>query len=634
MLRFALVKTLFPGLVTLLGTALLLSAWTQAVKLPWPKQGLLYIINLSFWIPATVILLIWHLRHPFSGYAKRRFALVLLLFVISVLPLHTNKFQNLSAQTLSVAGTFMLIIGLSRWRLIHHWLAKLARVAARQREIPPQLFISIFFLLFLGITLLISWHCFSFLPTYTDSMAQYVHAKFVASGHLFGIPRLALPEFFPVWLMVHEDKWYSQYPPMHQTLLGIMYYLGMPWLHSPLEGALTLVLVYAIARRAYGEATARLAALLTILCQFVLFMSAEFMNHTTTLFFGTLMIFCYQRLLDALRSENRRTILLWSLAAGLSAGAAFLTRPLTAVALTAPLALHALYHLVKNRRSWWKPCLVMLAAGLFCVALQLYYNKQTTGQWLMHAYTRYHVNSVGKAMGFYKEGTVIKTLRKVHGDWTLLNVMFYEWSLPSSLFMMLACLLPLGNTMTRLLVGVVASQTLSNTINQFHSTVFGPRYMFEASSAIIILTALGIMRLPVLLRTSGLQVPAGATLRGIIIVMMLAVFASGIIYRVPNNIRIYSRYMDSHVPFYYDMLRQSQHPALIFLGRGNKNDPVTKFRWMAWTNPPDEAAPVIFAYDRGDEKNRKLMNYYSNRHAYVEIKGKLEPVPKPADKKP
>jgi|GEM_PF-3537486 len=634
MFNYSGFKSFIPGLFALLGGAMLLGAWTLAVRLPRINKDIIYYLNLSFWIPALVIVLLYCARSHFNRRAKIRCALVLLLFVVSLLPVNANTFQNPSAQTLSVAGTFMLLLGLSGWKRIHPWLAGFARIISRQREISSRLFICFFFSLFLGAAVAISWYCFNFLPVYTDSMAQYVHAKFVASGNLYGIPGHPMPDFFPVWLMVHAKLWYSQYPPMHQTLLGILYYFDMPWLLSPLAGALTLVLIYAIARRAYNETTARLATLLTLLCQFMLVLSSEFMNHVTTLFFGTLLIFSYLRMLDALPTGHKRTIHLWAMAAGLSAGAAFLTRPLTAVGLTLPFALHAGYSLIKNRRNYLKPCLLMAAGGLFGVALQLWYNKHTTGEWLTHAYTRYHANSVGIAMGFHKDGTMLKTLAKIHGDWVLLNVMLFEWSLPCCLFMMLACMLPIKNRTTRLLVGVVVSHTLVNMLNQFYSTVFGPRYMTEASSAIIILSAVGIMRLPLLLKLSGQPLPKGRALHGMIATVMLAIFASGIIYRVPNNLRIYSRYMDSNMPLYHSLLEQAQKPALVFLGRGDKNDPAGKFRQMTWTYPPTEDSPVIFAYDRGDERNRKLIEYYPHRQVYVESNGKLTPAGTMTEKKP
>jgi hypothetical protein len=418
---------------------------------------------------------------------------------------------------------------------------------------------------------------------------------------------------------------------MHQTLLGIGHFFGAPWLVNPLEGALTLVLTYFIARRAYGESIGRLAAFLVWASPFILLMSCEFMNHASSLLFTTLMIFAYGRWLDAMKDKAARSkARCWALGVGLSAGYTFLTRPLTAVGVGLPFAVHAVWRLWHNRKEYLVPLLFMAAGLLACVLFQMWYNLQTTGDPLLYAYSRYHRNSTAQAMGIHGSISISYIFSKMHGEWFWLNINLFEWALPCAFFAMLVCLMPVKNLMTKLLIGVVASQTLLNMLNQFSSNIFGPRYLYETSTAMIILTAVGIRRFPVMLRALRLPALPREAMQGMIALIVIVACSSGLVYNVPVKIKDYTHFLDSRPDFYNSMLQQSTPPAIIFLGRHYKNQPVRdtmgKFRSMSWTNPPTPDSPVIFAWDKGDEKNKELLNYFPNRKAYIELSNKLQPI--------
>lgn len=623
------IKFHLPLLYAFAGEALLLFAWRIPGIIQWKYNKIAIYSLLIVWIAVAVAFVYFDIYKKHSHRITTRYAILLTLFGLSVFPFRLDLYRSIPAQTASLIGLALMVYGILKYEPFQPTLRFVSSIVKKHRLITPKRFIWRAFFLFLAITIFLSWYCFDFHPSYTDSTSQYVHGKFVASGHLFYIKGHALPEFFFVWLMVHGGKWYSQYPPLHQTLLGIGHMLNAPWIINPLEGALTLLAVYAIAKRAYGESTARLACVLMFFSPFVVLMSSEFMNHSSALLFATVLIFCYGKFLDAqaLGEEQRQKMYLWAAAVGLSAGCAFLSRPLTGIGTSAPVMLHVLYRLWKNTAFNLKPFLIMAACGGVCILFQMWFNYETTGDPLVYAYTRYHSNSLASAMGFYKDSGIFTTLHKMQKDWYWLNINLFEWSLPCTFFVLLVCLRPVKSLTTRLLIGIVVSQTIANMFNQFSSTVFGPRYMYEISTALIILTALGIMQVPLTLRSMQLRLPQRQAVQGMIALCMLMVFATGLVKHFPQKIKDFTHFFDSHPDFIASMEKQSEPPALIFVGRYDEkkkpSDPAAKFRWTAWNQPPTDDAPIIYAYDRGDERNMKLIRHYPHRKAYVEMNNKL-----------
>jgi hypothetical protein len=207
----------------------------------------------------------------------------------------------------------------------------------------------------------------------------------------------------------------------------------------------------------------------------------------------------------------------------------------------------------------------------------------------------------------------------------------FEWSLPSVFFAFLACVGPVKNSTTRLLLAMIVSQTATDMFNQFNNYTFGPRYLYNVSSQLVILTAVGICQLPALFQhlaqlSPRFEMPSLRAAQGMAALIVLLVCATGI-YRMPMRIREYNHLTDYHPMFYYDMLAQSKVPALVFLGRPEKDNPhpEPKFRWIAWLNPQSDHAPLIFAADRGPNRNAELVRRYPGRKVYFENNNKLVP---------
>ena len=223
-------------------------------------------------------------------------------------------------------------------------------------------------------------------------------------------------------------------------------------------------------------------------------------------------------------------------------------------------------------------------------------------------------------MGYNGTFTISGVLLKAQDEWLRLNFRFFEWRFPASAFLALWCAGGIRSRYTWLLLGVILSHTLVNMGNQFNSATFGPRYLYEITSAFIILSAAGLVQLSRWLQHAANKDVVNGAIACMIGVLVIIVLAT----RLPVLLRYYGHFFNNDPAFYHAMLDQSEKPALIFIGRGTDN-PKRKYQAVAFTNPPRDDSDVIFAIDRGNVKNRRLLNAYPQRHSYIERDGTLIP---------
>lgn len=618
-------------LLAVIGLFFLLTAWPLALVFPYRGHLDFALAKIVLPITGIVIFSLWALRSGLPRGTLLRYVLVLSLFTLSFLPLVSTDSALHTAQLMSLFAFCLFMAGLLRWQGLHEPIARVGRASEAITRIPRRVFLAGMFALFLGVTVFLSWYCFDFKPIYTDTEAQFVHAKAFVAGHLYNTAP-PMPQFFHVPMSIVDGaKWYSQYQPLHIGLLALGILAHAPWLVNPLEGALTLLVIYAIARRAYGESAARLAAALTLLSPFILFMSSEYMNHASALLFTSCFILCYMEMLDTI-AQNENKGILWTLGAGLSLGLVFLTRPLTSVGVGLAFALYALYLIWRNPRLYLMPFFIMGGAAMLCVVFQEWYNLQLTGDIWTFPYFKYAHGSIGGSMGIGRLSSAGTGPYKAAEEWSRLNTQFFDWFVPCSLFIALACLTPLKDRFTRLLAAMLACYTAVNMANHFGSGTFGPRYMYETAPAFILLSVSGLQRLPRLLRSWGVIVPARPVMRGMIAIALSLIFISGWPFLFTHDLHRYSdRYFDSHPKFYYLLIEQSKPPALIFVAKPlkparRKWDIFARYHVFASTNPPMDDAPRIFALDLGTAKNSKLAVLYPGRQIYLERDMQLYPV--------
>ncbi|MDE3038812.1 MAG: hypothetical protein KGJ21_10250, partial [Pseudomonadota bacterium] len=302
---FNILTNLAPAAMSIAGAALLMTAAPLALALPFHNYPAAAIADIVLWITLATVLSFCAVR-LMPRRAAPRCTLALAVFALFLLPQTEWDHMPAATQMLSLAGAALLLAGLPLCAPLKPVLAALDRLLSANRFLPSWLLIGIFYVTFLSAAVALSWHCFHFYPIYTDTEGQYIHAKYIAMGHLYWpAPPPPLSRFFYLPMSVDDHgKWYSQYQPLHVLLLALGHDLSAPWMVNPTEGALTLVATYMLARRITDEQTARLSALLMLGCQLILFMSSEYMNHASALLFATLFLWGYAETLHA-QAEDR-----------------------------------------------------------------------------------------------------------------------------------------------------------------------------------------------------------------------------------------------------------------------------------------------------------------------------------------
>lgn len=281
--------------IPLCGALLLLTSWVFGQLLfyhlgdSWALWAIISAsLSVSVWIGARQI------QAKFTNWRNVVAALLLCSGIFAPAEPGTTTIPNISivaTHAIALAGFAILVQGILNSPRAQSRLALLDHVLQWGKRVPSKPFILTVCACFLLITVFFSWQCFSFIPVTCDTIAQYIQAKFMMHGQVTW-PAHPLDEFFPSsWKLVTNGRWYTQYQPLPIIFIAVGHLLHAPWAANPLEGAITLLIMYLVARDICDESTARVVALLTLSAQWVLFMSAEYMSHTCALLFTSLFFF-------------------------------------------------------------------------------------------------------------------------------------------------------------------------------------------------------------------------------------------------------------------------------------------------------------------------------------------------------
>ena len=378
--------------------------------------------------------------------------------------------------------------------------------------------------------------CFGRQPHNADEVAQLFHAKILLSGRL-ALPSDPNPEFFGMDNMIDVGKWYSQFPVGGPALLALGVALNAGWLVNPLLLALTVVSLHAFARRAYGEAVARAAALLLALCPFALFMAASFMNHVPVLWLASVAMAQLTAWVDA---ERPRDVFRTAATIGLALGAAFTIRPLDAIVVAIAIGGMQLTQLRKGGARVGS-IFGEVVAGLIPLAALFYVNIRTTGAPLRLGYEVLYGNA--HQLGFHVDpyGTLHSPVRALvfASKYLLeLNLFAFEWPLPA-MAIVIAGLLALRapTKWDYFLIALLVAQVVAYALYWHDGSFRGPRFLFTALPAVVIFAA----RAPFTIA----DVTRGVTRRVVLFALPTCVLFAWLAYgfsdSVPGRIRMYRR---------------------------------------------------------------------------------------------
>lgn len=460
------------------------------------------------------------------------------------------------------------------------------------------------FLVFFLVTNLISFFVFEHLPHVQDSIAQYFHAKIFAEGHVTAPPP-AEPEFFQFLQMILREKWYSQYPPGHILLLTPAILIGVPWMVNPLLGSLSILLLYFLGKELYGEVTGRASALLGLASPFLMFMSSEYMNHTTALFFFLLFLLFLAKAIRTGRMTD-------GLIAGGALGWLILTRPYSAAALALPFLVYGLFVLIRRGAAVWRGAMGFTVSLLLFLILLLGFNFVTNGDPLEFGFQTLWGNQVTPGFGGSNAGephTPLKGITQTLSSLNGINKYLFEWPLPSLIFVV-ALFASRGRGIWDSLLGAsFVSVLAAYFFYWFHDWCFGPRFLYETAGPLIILTARGIQQFPdwsrEVLGTRGTDERLRQGLAAFVLLLVIVGFASN----VPAHIRNYgTSYWGVDGEVLAQVRRQGIDRGIVFV-------PQSKFGSVFPENDPFMQNELIFARDLG-EANLRLLEHFSHLPGY------------------
>lgn len=478
---------------------------------------------------------------------------------------------------------------------------------------------------------------FERLPRTEDEVTFLFQAKTIAEGQAVA-PAPEHPEFFFMSFVIARDGlWFGKYPPGYPAVLSLGVLAGQPWLVNALAAFAAIGLLVLVGRRFYDTRTTLLGAGLLALSPFFILQSGSLLSHVVALCWTLLLLL----LVDVMRS---RDVPLAALGAGAAGGSLLLTRPLTAVGIALPFIVLAIVDLLRRRPFWGRYALVALG-GLPFVVVLLAYNDTTTGHPLRTAYElwwSYDRIGFGPEYGIngHSVGDAIRNTRTNLRD--LSQVLFGWPERLSFLPILLAACVGVWNIRRHgfsrptsadlLLVGMVAGLIGVHMLYWTSGRMYGPRYYFEIIGALSLLGARGIVWL---WDAAGIWLQrrniAAGWPRLAIPVVVAGLVAYNLFVTLPSEADRYRDWNGVHRQDLEVVRSADLENALVFAPRPN---------WQAYAplfleNSTTLDGDVIYAVDRGEDRNRVLMRDFPDRRYYryrdgdliqIDGPGELEPV--------
>jgi 4-amino-4-deoxy-L-arabinose transferase-like glycosyltransferase len=424
-------------------------------------------------------------------------------------------------------------------------------------------------------------------PNSADEYACVLSAELMSRGAL-SAPSPEPRDFFNLFHVINDGKFYGKYPPGWPGLLSLGMRTGAPWLVNPLVGLAIMGLVYQIARRAVSREAATIALLLMAGNPFLVFNAASYFSHTACLLSVLAFIACFFGVL-----ANPGSLLAFA-GMGLAAGAGFLIRPYTMLLAALPLGLYLLWYASRPGAtgSWTRG--LCLASTIFAVLLQVFflYNRAQTGDPFLQPFALYDPFDT---LGF--SGRHDNVLSRIRETIVVRGLQLLLW-LPAAPILILCAIFLRSErpaeTPERLLVASFLALYLGYFlywgpgVNQY-----GPRYLLEGAGALIVAAAAALSRR----RRLAPFLVLGA------ILLNAGLFVQATIYH-RNQVRERTAV--------YDLVRyEGLSRAVVFLKTGSGTMPAADLT----RNGVLFEGSVLFVHDRGKE-NARLLAAFPGRKAY------------------
>lgn len=350
-------------------------------------------------------------------------------------------------------------------------------------------------------------------PTLVDEMAALLHGRILASGRL----ALPLPEPMAAWLvantLVTEEGWASQYPLFHPLLLAGGFLVGAPWLVGPLSLGVAVAMGVLVAHQLFPDrpGLVRLAGVLLAGSPFLVFLGAGYLSHVPAAALTTLIVWACLKAREGGWG--------WGVVVGAAAGALVGTRPWTGVVMgvvfptalwlihrpstgvpSGPCSSYRVSAGCRSRLPWLGGRLgAAVLGGLPFAVLWGYLHSRLFGSPTALGYTLAYGPSHN--LGFHRDpwGNLygpLEALGYTSADLILLGIYLLETAVPAvplvALYLVAASRVPKG---TGVLLTWALLPVLGNFFYWHHGFHLGPRMLYEAAPAWILLVALAVVEL-------------------------------------------------------------------------------------------------------------------------------------------
>lgn len=478
------------------------------------------------------------------------------------------------------------------------------------------------------------WGSLDAVPIIHDEAAYLLQAQMLAQGHLVGPPR-PLPQFFEQFHVFVTPVLAARYPLGFALALVPGVWLGLPGLVTVILSGLTGTMLFLLARRLSTPSVALLAWLLWAVTPGNLRFRPAYLTESLT---GLLWLASWWSLLEWRRTGRRS----WLLGLSLLIAWQVITRPVTAIAFTIPVAVVVLVTTFRTGR--WADLALGMVLGLACLSVLPYQNFVTTGNWRVTPLSEYsRVYFPFDLPGFGLDSTpphrdlpadfqafaarfapmhrefVPRRLPVILVDRTALTLLdaWGRWW-PSFAILALLGLLAGG---AELQFGALTLLVLLLSYLTFAHDERWMVYYLEGEPVLLVLVAVGAQRL-LQLAGGGAALDRPSRVEAGLLLLGLAAAATwpGAIQDARGTVR----YVNFEQARFARRVAQLPGQVIVFIRYGPAHD----FNHSLIANEPDlERAHAWLVYDRGDE-NAQLMSlapgrtpwrYEEDRRRFVQL---------------
>ena len=478
----------------------------------------------------------------------------------------------------------------------------------------------------------VSEKVFERLPHLEDEMAYVWQAKVYACGELT-VPSPGHPKSMLVPFVVdYNGQRFSKYPPGWSVLLalGVMFAAG-EWV-NPLLAGLGIWLIYKLGQKVFNPGIGLLAAFLTLTSPFFLLNSGSLLSHpwslVLSLSFSLAWLDTFYGIDQKKQHEKPKKGLpllihsmfrsppkwLTILVAGFSLGVLALTRPLTAMGVGFPFAIHGIILLVRRDHTARRHVILIGVISISIGALVLAWQYAVTGNPIQNPYAlwwTYDKVGFGPGVGRMTGGHSLywawfDMKRSLNVAWSDL----FGWGKFSWIFLPFGLWAGRRNGHAWLIGSVFVSLVMVYMTYWIGSSLFGPRYYYEGLSSLAVISASGVFWLAdgIVRQKNWRKIYRIAT-------FLLVCFLVGynlIVYlpgRLLGMVGLYGIRRAQMEPF-LTWEAQALAPAVVVV---HISDTWTEYGGLLELEDPWLTTPFIFALNQGEYTNTALQNDYPDR---------------------